>query len=158
MSGHTDYRPPSHLACRRRVFDLATVRRMMPLVRRIVEDIVHDATALQKYEFEQEGLDRNKVTLTWPERQRRYFVHSEVARLQTRLDDEQRELNDLGAVLFNSAVGSIGFPTMIRGRPAYFSWQLGEENVGFWHFDGESLRRPIPANADELLLEAVGSH
>lgn len=153
MTSHTEHHHGSHLSSRRRNFDLPTVRRMMPLVRRIVADIVQDSAALDKYRFEQEGLDRNKVTLSWPERQRRYFVHSEVARLETRLDDEQRELTALGAVLLDPAAGYVGFPTVIHGRLAYFSWQLGEETVEHWHYDGESLRRPIPADADESLAK-----
>ncbi|MCX7700710.1 MAG: DUF2203 domain-containing protein [Gemmataceae bacterium] len=158
MSGDTRDRTGGTLTRRRRPnFDLITVRRMLPLVRRIVEDIVNDSAQLHKYQFEQEGLDRNKVSLSWPERQRRYYVHGEVARLQGRLDEERRELDDLGAVLFNPAVGSVGFPTVIHGQPAYFDWQLGEESVHFWHYDGESLRRPIPSNPADLALRPVGT-
>jgi len=44
--------------------DLTTARRMLPLVQRIVTDIVHDAEELNRYTFEQEGLDRNKTDLS----------------------------------------------------------------------------------------------
>jgi hypothetical protein len=131
--------------------DLTTARRMLPLVQRIVTDIVRDAEQLNKYTFEQEGLDRNRSNLTWPERQRRYTVQGEVSRLQTRLDEESRELDSLGAVLTNPALGYVGFPTVVNGRPAYFSWQPGEESVNFWQFDGESTRRPIPPNWQETV-------
>jgi hypothetical protein len=124
--------------------DLNTARRMLPLVQRIITDIVQDTEDLDRYTFEQEGLDRNKVQLSWPERQRRYAVQSEVTRLQTRLDENRRELDSLGAVLVSRGKGSVGFPTLIHGKPAYFSWQLGEDGVNFWYFDGESTRRPIP--------------
>ncbi len=158
MNGENRDRTSSSLTPRYRPsFDLNTVRRMLPLIRRIVEDIVHDSAELRKFQFEQEGLDRNKISLSWPERQRRYYVHGEVTRLQGRLDEERRELDDLGAVLFNPAVGSVGFPTTIYGRPAYFDWQLGEEVVAFWHYDGESIRRPIPSSPGELLLQTVAS-
>src|SRR6266568_3172480 len=126
--------------------DLNTARRMLPLIQRIVTDIVHDAEELDRYAFEQEGLDRNKIDLSWPERQRRYAVQSEVTRLQTRLDEGRRELDSLGAILVSRSKGYVGFPTMVNGRPAYFSWQLGEDGVNFWQFDGESTRRPIPPN------------
>ena len=122
---------------------------MLPLVQRIVTDIVQDNRDLNRFTFEQEGLDRNKRELTWPERQRRYAVQSEVSRLQIRLEDEQRELDSLGAVLFGSSDGRVGFPTLVNGRPAYFSWQLGEDSVTHWHFDGESMRRPIPPNLND---------
>ena len=40
--------------------------------------------------------------------------------------------------------GRVAFPTRINGRPAVFTWQLGEENVLFWNYEDEELRRPIP--------------
>ena len=129
--------------------DLPTVRRMLPLVQRIVSDLVQDHKELNRYTLEQEGLDRNKRELSWPERERRYTVQGEVPRLQSRLEDEQRELDQLGAVLFGSADGRVGFPTVVNGRAAFFSWQLGEDAVNYWHFDGESARRPIPTNWNE---------
>ena len=129
--------------------DLTTARRMLPLVQRIVTDIVHDAQELNRYTFEQEGLDRNKINLSWPERQRRYTLQGEVARLQSRLQEEEGELDTLGAVLFNPVMGRVGFPTVMYDRPAYYSWQLGEENLNFWHFDGESTRRPLPSNGQD---------
>lgn len=124
--------------------DLPTVRRMLPLVQRIVTDLVQDRKELNRYTFEQEGLDRNKRELSWPERERRYTVQGEVSRLRSRLEDEQRELDQLGAVLFASTDGRVGFPTEVNGRPAFFSWQLGEDGVSYWHFAEEMTRRPIP--------------
>ncbi len=143
-----------------RPVDLKTARRMLPLVRRIVVDIVHDAQELNKYTFEQEGLDRDKTTLSWPERQRRYTVQGEVARLQSRLEEEKRELDSLGAVLFNPpAIGLVGFPTIINQRQAYFSWRIGEESLNFWHFDGEEkLREPIPPSLEEVGSGRVVNH
>ena len=134
---------------KRSPLDLGTARRMLPLVQRIVTDIVTDAEQLARFAFEQDGLDRNKTTLSWPERQRRYAVQTEVTRLQGRIDDQRRELDTLGAVLTNRSLGHVGFPTVVNGKPAYFSWQLGEEGVNFWHFDGDSMRRPIPPNFQE---------
>lgn len=142
---------------KRQPLDLGTARRMLPLVQRIVSDIVLDSEQLARYAFEQDGLDRNKSTLSWPERQRRYAIQGEVTRLETRLDDQRRELDSLGAILMNRSLGHVGFPTVVNGKPAYFSWQLGEEGVHFWHFDGESTRRPIPPNFQEAsALRPVG--
>jgi hypothetical protein len=151
MSGKSDRASGARAKSRRKAepVDLPTVRRMLPLVQRIVSDIVLDHKELNRFAFEQEGLDRNKRELSWPERERRYTVQGELSRLQTRLDDEQRELDSLGAVLFGSNDGRIGFPTLVNGRPAYFSWQLGEDGINYWHFDGEAARRPIPTNWNE---------
>lgn len=160
MSGKPDRAAGARGKSRRKMqpVDLPTVRRMLPLVQRIVSDLVQDHKELNRYTFEQEGLDRDKRDLTWPERERRYAVQGEVARLQTRLEDEQRELDQLGAILFGSADGRVGFPTVVNGKPAFFSWQLGEDAVNFWHFDGESTRRPIPSNWNEGSQAKLVSH
>ncbi|HEV3143735.1 MAG TPA: DUF2203 family protein [Gemmataceae bacterium] len=129
--------------------DLITARRMLPLVQRIVSDFLTDRQELNRFQFEEEGLERNKRNLSWPERQRRYAVQGELVRLEGRLEEEQQELAQLGAILVNEITGQIGFPTLVNGRPAFFSWQMGEENVIFWHFDGEMVRRPIPPNWNE---------
>src|SRR5260221_8997393 len=150
MSGKSNPAGASEKARRKKQpVDLTTARRMLPLVQRIVTDIVHDAQELNRYTFEQEGLDRDKTNLSWPERQRRYTLQGEVARLRSRLEEERGELDSLGAILFNPALGQIGFPTIIYDRPAYFSWQLGEESLNFYQFDGESTRRPLPPNGQD---------
>ncbi len=151
-------RPPDNTHRAGNIIDLSTARRMLPLVRRIVADIVKDRQDLERFSFEQEGLDRDKRNLSWPERQRRYFLHREVAQLESRLREEQEELVLLGAVLVNPATGSVGFPTEVNGQPAWFSWEPGEENVLFWHFDGDSNRQPIPPNwADSNSSRLSGS-
>ena len=142
---------------KKRPVDLNTARRMLPLVQRIVTDIVSDVVELDKFTFEQEGLDRNKISLSWPERQRRYAVQGEVVRLQTRIDESRRELDSLGAVLVNRHKGTVNFPTMVNGKAAYFTWQLGEDGVNFWHFDGESTRRPIPPSGFDSGIHRVVS-
>ena len=138
--------------------DLVTARRMLPLVQRIVSDIIQDRQELNRFQFEQEGLDRNKRDLSWPERQRRYALQGEVVRLEGRLQEEQQELAQLGAIVVNLNTGQIGFPTLVNGRPAFFSWQFGEENVSYWHFDGEVVRRPIPPNWNESASIRLVSH
>jgi hypothetical protein len=74
------------------------------------------------------------------------MLQGEVSRLQVRVAEEQKELELLGAILINQSTGQVGLPTVVNGRPAFFSWQVGEDNVSYWHFDGEAVRRPIPAS------------
>jgi len=129
--------------------DLSTARRMLPLVLRIAHDIVQDQRELDKFSFELEGLDRDKRNLSWPERERRYAVQGEVARLQSRLEEQKKELDQIGAVLADPSSGQVDFPTLLNGRAAFYSWRVGENTVEYWHFDGETARRPIPASWSE---------
>ena len=57
------------------------------------------------------------------------------------------ELNDLGISLLDKERGKVAFPTRINGvgsRPAVFSWLPEEENVNYWSYEEEEIRRPIP--------------
>jgi hypothetical protein len=124
--------------------ELTTARRMLPLVRRVVEEIIKTRQEQAQLVLEQEGLDRKRRGLDWPGRQRRYHVHEEVAGVEGRLNALLAELQSLKVVLLDADTGRVGFPTAVNNRPAYFSWTPGEAEVTFWHFAGEDVRRPIP--------------
>jgi len=137
------------------VLDLPTARQMLPLVRSIVTDIVNTQTALTSLTPEQERLDRHRRDLVWQERQRRYQVGEEITAAEKDLTSSVTELLGLGVSLVDAESGEVDFPTRINGRTAAFSWRMGEERLEFWHYSGEDLRRPIPA--DWQLSAAVPS-
>lgn len=43
------------------------------------------------------------------------------------------QIKDMGVVLKDADKGLCDFPYMRQGRVVYLCWQLGEENIGFWH-------------------------
>ena len=126
--------------------DLHTARQMIPLVRSIVSDIVGTRRRLGSLSPEQELLDQNRRSLDWSNRQRRYRLQEEVIQAETELKRAETELAALGLSLVDAEGGQVDFPTKINGRPAAFSWQLGEDALGFWHYSGEKQRRPIPSD------------
>jgi hypothetical protein len=127
------------------VLDLPTVRKMLPLVRHIIADMLDAEQNLGSLLWEKNGLEKNRRDLSWPERQRRYFLLDEVTRLEQRRKDAVTELKGLGVKVLDSAHGRVGFPTIVNTKPAYFSWRPDETEVGFWHFAGDDdRRRPIP--------------
>lgn len=126
--------------------DLPTTRQMLPLVKSIVADIVGTKQRLTKLVPEQETLERNRRSLGWAERQRRYSITEEIVQAERNLTGAVSELDALGLTLVNDVMGQVDFPTRINGRPAAFSWQLGEEGVAHWRYMGELQRRPIPSD------------
>ena len=74
------------------------------------------------------------------------------AKLQTKLERRHEEtlgeLYELDVVLIASD-GLVGLPTKVNRKLAYFSWKLGEDQLRYWHFPGENVRRPIPTNWKE---------
>jgi hypothetical protein len=127
-------------------FSLVVARRMLPLVRRVVSDFLQAGQALARLHPEKDHLDRQRRTLAWPGRARRYQLREEIDALEQRRQDALIELEALlGVTLLDADVGRIGFPTTINDRRAFFSWQPGDESLAYWHFAGESTRRLIPS-------------
>lgn len=131
--------------------DLPTARQMLPLVRSIVSDIQTSRQAIVQLTPEQERLDRQRRDLVWQERQRRYQVSDEIAAAEKSLTTALSELNGLGVSLLDAENGEVDFPTKINGRPAAFTWKVGDDGVRHWHYNGEVQRRPIPADWDHAV-------
>ena len=128
--------------------DLPTARQMLPLVKSIVADIVTSRSALSQLAPEQERLERQRRDLAWQERERRYQLSEDIRTAERNLSAAVTELTALGVNLLDDAAGEVDFPTKVNGRSAAFSWKLGEDKVGHWHYSGEATRRPIPADRD----------
>jgi hypothetical protein len=129
---------------RETVIHLGVACRMLPLVRQIVDDVLADRRRLNQLRPEQERLDRQRRTLAWPDRARRYQIQEELAAAQKHLQEALEELEGLGIELLDARDGRVGFPTLVNNTRAYFSWRPSEEGLHYWHFAGETLRRPIP--------------
>jgi hypothetical protein len=43
------------------------------------------------------------------------------------------QIRDLGVLLKDAEKGLCDFPYLRRGKVVYLCWQLGEENIGYWH-------------------------
>jgi len=124
--------------------DLPTARQMLPLVRSIVHDIVDTRKRMTHLSSEQDVLDSERRSLTWESRRRRYSVADELNTASKQYSAAVGELTQLGVSLVDDAAGSVDFPTRINGRPAAFTWQMGEDGLGYWRYAGEDQRRAIP--------------
>jgi len=129
---------------REAILNLNTAHRMLPLVQRVVDDILAGRKVLERLAPEQAQLDRQRRDLVWQERQRRYRIHEEVAAAEQHVQNAVEELQALGLTVLEPDLGRIGFPTLVNDRRAYFSWQPGEETLNSWHFAEETASRPIP--------------
>jgi hypothetical protein len=135
---------PDKPARRNRILNLPTAQSMLPLVQRIVTDILNRQASLDRMLPELDRLDRNKRMLSWPMRQRRYQLREEISLAEQDLESAFLELGELGVELLDPLAGRVGFPTVVNERAAYFSWKPGETGILGWHFAQESKSRPIP--------------
>lgn len=137
------------------VMSIKTVDKMLPLVRRIVQDIVASQAEVRRLQPEKEMLDEHRRLLTWPSRQRRYSLKEQIAAAEDTRDHACEELNELGLVLLNIDRGLVGFPTLVNNRRAFFSWHPAEDRLEHWQFADEEVSRPIPqAWLQELIATA----
>jgi hypothetical protein len=119
---------------------------MLPLVGRIAADVRRLHGDLARLLPERDRLERERRTLAWPERARRYELEEVVAAVEKDYADAKAELEVVGVALLDAARGLVGFPTVVNDRPAFFSWQPDEEGLNFWNFAGDTVRRPVPVD------------
>src|SRR5688572_13472048 len=133
-TGNAASNAPERPERRDTVMNLTTARRMLPLVERVIRDILEQQKMIDHLQPEQERLDRHRRDLVWQERQRRYQVRDEVTAAEIHLRGALDELQTLGLSLLDADHGRVGFPTLVNDRRAFFSWQPGEEGIRSWHF------------------------
>lgn len=120
----------------RRRFTLADANRTLPLVRRVVGDIVktHDVALALQAEAEKAGAGPAAAA-----------VQGRLDAAMDHLQDYVAELTDIGCELKDYKTGLIDFTGSHRGRDICLCWRLGEERVAFWHERnaGFAGRKPV---------------
>lgn len=103
----------------------------LPLVRRIVEDIVvnHQRWRERILEFD---LLASAVRADVPD-ERATQLEREAQAMARDIDAFERELASLGIALKDRRLGLIDFPAVIDGREVWLCWRLGEPDIRFYH-------------------------
>ena len=139
------------------LFTVEQANRTLPLVRRIVEDVVREHRRWQEKILELElvastaanevGAERPKPPP--PPDERVAAIERDAMAIARDIDTFERELEVLGIVLKDRRLGLIDFPGEIDGRRVWLCWRLGEPAVQFWHDleAGYAGRQPLPAAA-----------
>ena len=126
-----------------RTFTVEQANKMLPLVRRIVRDIV-DAhrtwqAAIRSYE--------NAATWTRADSPAGHVtaLENDVRRLAAEIESYLVELRELGVDFKGFEQGLVDFPGEREGRVVCLCWKLDEDQVGYWHevSDGYAGRQPI---------------
>jgi hypothetical protein len=124
-----------------KTFTIDQANRTLPLVKRIVEDIV------QQYAHWQELMKTLDVLAASPapDTDRIDKLQRDIQTAARGIDGFVRELTDLGVEMKGFDVGLVDFPGEMGGRPVYLCWRLGEPAVAHWHERdaGFAGRRPL---------------
>ena len=128
-------------------FTVEQANQTLPLVRRIVEDIVigYRRWRMRIDEFEIAAINSRPEA---PDA-RAEALEREALALATEIAGYEVELAQIGVRCADHDVGLIDFPGVLDGRPVDLCWRLGEPLVQYWHEVGAgyATRRPLPSRA-----------
>ncbi len=122
-----------------RAFTVEQANQSLPLVRRILRDVVTQYRLVERIQKRrrrlacQQRLDELKA------------VEARGMEAARRLSDLLGELASIGCEVRDYQRGCVDFPAMRNGREVYLCWKLSEDAVAFWHerHAGEVGRRPV---------------
>ena len=104
----------------------------LPLVKRIVEDILKTGQSIRDLSMKIERPEEDP----------------EINHLMDRLDEHFEELESLGCSYkdWNFTAGLVDFPSILSGREVFLCWQSDEDKVQYYHDveSGFAGRRLIP--------------
>jgi hypothetical protein len=126
-----------------KLFTVDLANRTLPLVRRIVEDVVAVQRRWQETIAELDVLSvEARTDLPDP---RIVALERTAQGLAAELDAFEAELEALGIQLKDRRIGLIDFPSELDGRRVLLCWRLGEPSVQFWHDEdaGFAGRQPL---------------
>lgn len=121
---------------RRKYFTLDEARRALPLVRRVVADVVCAHEQATFLHGQLEGRQSASV---------RDEIHRQLERTVDRLGDLIEELKTIGCEIKDYRRGLIDFVGKHEGRDIYLCWQHGEQTIEHWHelHAGVAGRQPV---------------
>ena len=113
------------------LYTVEQANRTLPLVRRIVEDIVTNHQRWRERILELDLL-ASSARADAPDG-RATELEREAQTLARDIDAFEQELTRLGIVLKDRRLGLIDFPAEVMGRQVWLCWRLGEPSVQFFH-------------------------
>ena len=145
MAGPSSFVPPPVTPSKpKQRFTLEQANRSLPLVSRIVRDIVatHKRITQLQHSQSQQGKTAGRQQQAATKNQTpQPELEAAVDRLQAFVD----ELTSIGVELKDYQMGLVDFIGRHQGRDVYLCWKLGESKISFWHelHTGFAGRQPV---------------
>jgi hypothetical protein len=114
-----------------KIFTVDEANRTLPLVRRIVEDLVRDHHLWEQKVREFEVATAGSST-EHPDAIAE-LLQMEAQRLAKDIESYIAELAELGVICKGMNVGLVDFRGQMDGREVFYCWKLGEQSVMYWH-------------------------
>lgn len=114
-----------------RFFTVEEANRTLPLVSRIMADIVEENDRLQEL-LPSLKETRGRARRNPAAQEALGQLRTEVAAISARLEGYLEELGKVGCV-FKGPQGLVDFYSMRDGRPVFLCWRYGEDEIRWWH-------------------------
>jgi len=130
-------------------FTTASATRMLPLVRKIVDDLLRLDHAIKAQSEQLRGVDSLVATIDQTDYQ------EELSDIRCTLDTDQRkfesyltELQSLGLQVHLPFDGAVDFPSEMNRCQVQLCWHPGDDRVEYWHAIGQPTeqRRKLAAS------------
>ena len=135
---------------RSRTFTVEEANNALPLVKRVVADIVR-AYGLLSEQAEDYKDVRAVEDRTSEVEDRLNGLKRSMGVLSEEIETFVAELAEIGCEMKDLKIGLIDFPSLMDGRRVFLCYELGEERVEFWHelTEGYAGRKPLPVTVSE---------
>ena len=114
-----------------KIFTVEEANRTLPLVGKIVEDLMREhklwEDKVREFELATVGSSPEHPDAIAE------LLQVEAQRLATDIEGYIAELNDLGVICKGMGTGLVDFRGRIDGRNVFYCWKLGEASVLYWH-------------------------
>ncbi len=113
-------------------FTLDEANRTLPYVRRVVTDIV-EAYAAWRDTIHQYELIAAASRSDDGETDEQIALREKVDQIARRINAYIDELTKVGCIFKGFEPGLVDFYSRLNGRDIFLCWQLGEDDIGYWH-------------------------
>jgi hypothetical protein len=140
-----------------RFFTVEEANRTLPLVRRIVKDIVNTYPEMHSL---QEQMHQLASAGIGPELQPRIEkLRDQIDATSDRINSFIQELEQIGCYFKGFDEGLVDFYSLYKGKPVFLCWKFDEKRITHWHEidTGFSGRQPITNEFAEEIKRALPS-
>lgn len=126
-------------------FTLAEANRTLPLVRRVVDDMMSVYPAWQDLVARYE-LVAAKARPDWGESKEQLDLKAEIDTVAGKINGFLKELEQVGCEFKGFDEGLVDFHGRLEAREILWCWKQGEDRISHWHEleAGFAGRQPIP--------------
>ena len=113
-----------------KVFTLEAANRTLPLVSRVLRDIVDCSREVDSLRREIQSVEETDA---------REVLRGRIEGKFAEIEGYLAELRNIGCECKDPRVGLVDFPARLGGRVVLLCWKLGEDEVSHWHERSEGF-------------------